>query len=82
MDKKDFLIFLTSIFKPLGYKRKDKSWYFETEELKKVINLQKSDYSNLYYIRGGFMIKKIDNQNLLFHIPFYFGSSKKKKMMK
>ncbi len=48
---------LTDVFIPLGFKRKGNNWILENTELIKTINLQKSNFSNSYYINYGFTVK-------------------------
>ena len=57
MDKKDLVQFLNDLFIPLYFRKKGNNWVFDNTELIKVINLQKSNFSNSYYINYGFIIK-------------------------
>lgn len=57
MDKKSIVKLLDEIFIPLGFKRKANTWVFHGDVLTKQINLQKSNYGNLFYINYGFIIK-------------------------
>jgi hypothetical protein len=57
MDKKDLVQFLNDLFIPLYFRKKGNNWVFDNTELVKVINLQKSNFSNSYYINYGFIIK-------------------------
>ena len=50
MEKKDLIKLLDEIFVPLGFKRKGHNWVLNGDELSKLINLQKSNYSNAFYI--------------------------------
>jgi hypothetical protein len=60
MEKKDLIKLLDEIFLPLGFKRKGNNWIFNGDELTKMINLQKSNYSNAFYINYGFIIKRLE----------------------
>jgi hypothetical protein len=60
MEKKDLIKFLDEIFIPLGFKRKGNNWVLNGEELSKIINLQKSNYSNAFYINYGYVIKGLE----------------------
>lgn len=60
MEKKDLIKLLDEIFVPLGLKRKGNSWVFNGKELSKIINLQKSNYSNAFYINYGYIINGLE----------------------
>lgn len=79
MDKKDFIQLAHEVFKPLGYKRKNSNWSSETSELIRVFNLQKSMYSNLYYLNYGFIIKGLELRGR-FHVGsrFYYKDNEKR----
>lgn len=68
MEKKEIIKYLDEIFKPKGFKKKGHTWNHESEALEKIINLQKSKYSNTFYINYGFIIKSIEIKNLEMHI--------------
>lgn len=68
MEKKELIKFLDEIFKPLEFNRKGNIWKNENEVFVKIINLQKSKYSNAYYLNYGFIIKDLDLNNLEMHI--------------
>jgi hypothetical protein len=60
MEKKDLIKLLDEIFVPLGFKRKGNNWMLNGDELSKLINLQKSNYSNAFYINYGYIIKGLE----------------------
>ena len=60
MKKEDLISLLNEIFIPLGFKRKGNNWLRNDIELSKIINLQKSNYSNSFYINYGYIINKIE----------------------
>lgn len=60
MEKKDLVKFLDEIFAPLGFKRKGNNWVINSEELCKLINLQKSNYGNAFYVNYGYIIKGLE----------------------
>lgn len=60
MEKKDLIKLIDEMFIPLGFKRKGNNWFFSNNELVKLVNLQKSNYSNSFYINYGFIIKSIE----------------------
>lgn len=57
-----------------GYSRKGTSWFKDTNELIKVVNLQKSNFAKSYYINYGFNIKGLDMQGVTMHIQNRYGS--------
>lgn len=60
MEKRDLIKLLDEIFVPLGFKRKGNNWVLNGDELSKLINLQKSNYSNAFYINYGYIIKGLE----------------------
>lgn len=44
---------LKEILVPLGFSRKGDSWYHRSTEVVQVVNLQKSQYGNQYYLNYG-----------------------------
>lgn len=59
----DFKNQISKVLKELGFKKKSNSFYCENNEILFVINLDRSNYSNLYYIRGGFFIKPLEKES-------------------
>ncbi|MCH4897192.1 DUF4304 domain-containing protein [Marinilabiliaceae bacterium JC040] len=68
MDKKDIIIFLDRIFTAKGYRKRGSTWKYKGLELEKVIRLQKSRYSDLYYLNYGFIIIGLDLNKLEMHV--------------
>jgi hypothetical protein len=60
MEKKDLIKLLDEIFLPLGFKKKGNNWIFNGIDINKVINLQKSNFGNSYYINFGYIIKRLE----------------------
>ena len=56
MEKSDLIKLLNEVFNNLGFKRKGNNWVVDSSELIKIVNLQKSNYGNLFYINYGFII--------------------------
>ena len=71
MVKNELIKLLNEIFIPLGFKHKGNNWVCNNSEIWKIINLQKSNYSNSFYINYGFsviglkLITKIHIENRL-----------------
>lgn len=68
MEKKDLIKLMNEMFKPLGFKHKGNNWVQNETELSKMINLQKSNFGNYYYINYGFILRAIKLDNLYMHI--------------
>ena len=60
MEKKELIKLLDSIFVPFKFKRKGNNWVFNGDVISKIINLQKSNYSNLFYVNYGFIIQELE----------------------
>lgn len=57
--EKSFLKGINTFFLPLGFVYQKKSWYLDSGDLVKIVNLQKSNYSDAYYINLSYYIKEI-----------------------
>ncbi|NOS92613.1 MAG: DUF4304 domain-containing protein [Cyclobacteriaceae bacterium] len=74
MSNKEFKDTLDKVLKPHGFKKKGNEWTMETIELLKVIDLQKSNFSNLYYLNYGYNFKGFDYDGTTYHIFSRLGS--------
>lgn len=79
MTNTEFKSELDRLLKPYGFKKKGNKWTSETEELEKIIELQKSNFSNSYYLNYGFNFKDLDYKEVTMHIWNRLGSSKRKE---
>jgi hypothetical protein len=79
MNNQEFKMIFDRLFKPHGFIKKGNKWTAETEELEKIIFLQKSDYSNSYYLNYGYNFKDLDYKDDGMHIWNRLGSKKKKE---
>lgn len=59
MDKKDFKKNMGNILKKYDFNYTQKAYYSDNDKLIVVINLQKSNYNDSYYMNYGFLIKEI-----------------------
>ena len=59
MEKKELAKFLDETFLPLAFKRRGNNWIKNGDELSKIINLQKSNFGNSFYINYGFVIRRL-----------------------
>ena len=75
MDIKELIRIIDAELLLVGFKRKNKNWFFENLELIKYVELQKSNYSNLYYLNYGFIIKEINIDSKTRHVPKHLGGS-------
>lgn len=74
MQKKDLIKLLDNIIKPYGFIKKGSDWYLSTNEIIKIITLQKSSYGNYYYLNYGFQIKELSEKHPDKHISHRLGS--------
>lgn len=68
MRKEDLIQLLNTIFIPFGYKRKGNNWILKDTEVTKIINLQKSDFGNQYYINYYYIINSLPLLGLYGHL--------------
>ncbi|MBS1544170.1 MAG: DUF4304 domain-containing protein [Bacteroidetes bacterium] len=74
MTNREFKDTLDKLLKPHGFKKKGNEWTMETTELYKTIDLQKSNFSNLYYLNYGYNLKDLDYDGTKYHINNRLGS--------
>jgi hypothetical protein len=75
MTNKEFKDSLDRLLKPHGFKKKGNEWRTETTELYKSVDLQKSNFSNLYYLNYGYSFKNLDYDEVKHHIYNRLGST-------
>lgn len=68
MEKKDLIKVFDNVFLPQGYKRKGSKWTSFGEIIIKFVELQRSQFSNRYYINYGFIINDLDLKNADSHV--------------
>jgi len=78
MGKQDLIKLLDELFTPIGFKRKGNNWVLNGHELSKLINLQKSNYSNSFYINYGYIIKGLELTTTL-HVSHRLASTDKEE---
>ena len=54
--KSIFVEVLDNLLLPIGLKRKGNKWMSSGQELTKIVHLQRSNFSNAYYINYGYII--------------------------
>jgi|SRR6185312_9071779 len=68
MEKKKLGDILSGMLLPIGFKKKGNYWVINGNEITKMVNLQKSQYSNSFYINYGYIIKAISLDNQMMHV--------------
>lgn len=68
MEKKKLINILSEVLIPIGFKKKGNYWIMKGEVITKIVNLQKSNYSNTYYINYGYIANSIPLGNLMMHV--------------
>lgn len=61
MEKKEFKQILQSALNDAGLAYVKKNFYYNDENMIIMVNIQKSNYGNSYYINYGFCVKEINN---------------------
>ncbi len=75
MNKNGLFNILTEVLKPSGFKRKGNYWVINSDEITKMVNLQKSQFGSRYYINFGYVINSIPLNGLMMHVYYRFTSS-------
>ncbi len=68
MNKNVLAQVLDEVLLPRGFVRKGNYWVEKKGEIIKMINLQKSEFANHFYINYGFRLKKLPLGNLSMHV--------------
>ena len=68
MTNEEFKNLINELLSPLGLKRRGNYCRTETEQLEKICNLQKSNFSDLYYFNYGFNFKNLKYDEVTMHI--------------
>ncbi|MBV7519968.1 DUF4304 domain-containing protein [Ensifer sp. ENS12] len=50
---------VSSLLKPLGFRRKSSSWYLENDETVLIVNVQRSQFGPQYYLNFSVVIRAI-----------------------
>ncbi|QSB26288.1 DUF4304 domain-containing protein [Flavobacterium sp. CLA17] len=59
MEKKELSNILSEVLLPFGFKKKSDYWVLNQDIIIKIINLQKSQFNNSFYINYGYVLKSI-----------------------
>ncbi|MEO8237465.1 MAG: DUF4304 domain-containing protein [Flavobacterium sp.] len=68
MKKKELESILSEMLVPIGFKKKGNYWVINGDVITKMINLQKSNYNNGFYINYGYILNSIPLSNLMMHV--------------
>jgi hypothetical protein len=74
MEKKELASILNEVLAPIGFKKKSDYWVINGNEITKTVNLQKSQFSNNFYINYGYILKSVPLNGLMMHVFKGFGS--------
>lgn len=65
MERRDLADVVSETLIPLGFKRRGNYWVLNGEEITKMVNLQKSQFSNRFYINYGYIIRSIPSDGTM-----------------
>lgn len=68
MGKRELVNIISEMLLPIGFKRKGNYWVVNGDAITKIVNLQKSSYSDSYYINYGYIINSIPLGKLMMHV--------------
>ena len=68
MEKRQLTNVLNEILISIGFKKKGNYWVINGDVITKMVNLQKSNYSNAFYINYGYILNSIPLGNLMMHV--------------
>lgn len=77
MEKNELIQIIDNLLTPIGFKRKGNSWVINGAEVNRIINLQKSQHSNSFYINYGYILKSLPLNGFVNHISNRLGSEDK-----
>ena len=70
MDRVTLAASIDMVFLPKGFKKKSRKWIFETDELVKIITLEKSSYGHSFFVDYGFIVKGLALDDFVMHFGF------------
>jgi hypothetical protein len=81
MERKELVNILSDVLIPIGFKRKGNYWVVNGNEITKVVNLQKSQFGNYFYINYGYILNTIPLDDMM-HIYKRVASSNKNENLR
>jgi hypothetical protein len=82
MTKNDLIALLNDALLPEGFKRKGNYWVDNRGELSKIVNLQKSEFGDSFYVNYGFVIKRLPSDGTKWHIYLRVHSDNSRELLK
>lgn len=79
MEKKELSNILSAVLLPLGFNKKGNHWLNNGTEVTKMVNLQKSQFGNSFYINFGYILKAIPLGANVMHIHRRIASTDKRE---
>jgi len=68
MQKKELSDILNGLLVQIGFKKKGNNWIKNEITFAKIVNLQKSNFSNVFYINYGYIINSLPLDGMRMHI--------------
>lgn len=68
MEKKELASIFSKSLVPIGFKKRGSYWVMNGEVITKMVNLQRSIYSNAFYINYGYILNSVPLDNLMMHV--------------
>lgn len=68
MEKKELEKILNDVLVSIGFKKKGNNWVVNSDEITKMVNLQKSQFSNCYYVNYGYILNAVPLNGLTMHV--------------
>lgn len=73
MEKTILVELLSELFLPMGFKRKGNNWVSNGPQVNRIVNLQKSQFGNSFYINYGYILNSLPLNNWKTHIENRLG---------
>ena len=72
MEKMDLVKIIGQVFQPVGFKRRGNYWKLRSDEITKIVYLQRSIYGKHFYIYWGFNFNELED-SVLMHVFYRLG---------
>ena len=82
MEKKDLVNILNEMLTPIGFKKKGNNWVINGSMITKIVNLQKSQFGNVYYINYGYILQALPLGVFRTHVENRVGFSTKEENLR
>jgi len=74
MDKRKLTEIIDNCLQPIGFKRHRNRWVLDRNAITKIVDFQRSQYGERYYVNYGYIIKSLPLNNLKMHVFSGLGS--------